>query len=151
MKVIATNRKAFHEYEILEKNEAGISLLGSEVKSLRAGKIDLKSGYVRFSNNEAFLENVNIAGYSYSSNISYDPLRTRKLLLKKKEISRLIGKISQKGYSAIPLECYFNNRGVAKIVISLVKGKRQYDKKETKKRKDIDREMRRDFAERFKR
>lgn len=151
MKIVATNRKAFHDYEILEKVEAGISLLGCEVKSARSGKVNLKGGFVRFlSGGEAYLDGVNIAAYPQTTNIVYEPLRPRKLLLKKNEIKRLIGKTAQKGFSVVPLECYFNDKGIAKILLGLVKGKRQYDKKETKKRKDIEREMRRDFANKFK-
>ncbi len=149
-KIVATNRKAFHDYEIIEKIEAGISLLGCEVKSIRQGKIDLKSGYVRFSGIEAFLENVNVSQYSNVTNFPYEPFRGRKLLLKKSEIKKLTAKVTQKGFSVVPLECYFNEKGIAKILIALAKGKKQYDKKETKKRKDVEREMRRNFAEKFK-
>jgi len=150
MKIVATNRKAFHEYEIVEKIEAGLSLLGCEVKSIRQGKIDLKSGYVRFSGDEAFLENVNISQYSHTTNLPYEPVRPRKLLLKKSEIKKLTGKVTQKGLSVVPIECYFNDKGMAKVLVALVRGKRQYDKKEVKKRKDIERQMRRDFADKFK-
>lgn len=150
MKVVATNRKAIYEYEVIEKVEAGISLLGCEVKSIRSGRINLTGGYVRLTNDEAFLENVNIAAYPNATRVTYDPLRSRKLLLNKSEIKRLVGKVTQKGFSVVPLECYFNSRGIAKILIALVKGKKQYDKKEIKKRRDIEREMRRCIAEKFK-
>ena len=149
MKTVAANRKAFHLYEILEKLEAGISLKGCEVKSIRSGKIDIKDGFVSIQNGEALLFNVRIPQYHQSTNLKYDPARTRKLLLNKQEIKRLLGKTTQKGFSVVPVEVYFNKRGIAKVQIALVKGKKQYDKKETKKRRDIDREMRREFADKF--
>jgi len=156
VKIVATNRKAFHDYEIVEKFEAGIALLGREVKSLRAGRMSLKGGWVSIrgtggKNSEVWLENVNIPDYPQSATrVPYDPQRPRKLLLKKSEISRLIGKIAQKNFTLVPLECYFNDKGLAKVEIALVKGKREYDRREEKKRKDIEREMRRGFGEKFK-
>lgn len=152
MTKIASNRRAFYDYEIIEKFEAGLSLLGREVKSLRAGRMNLAGGYVSFRPDGAWLDNVNIADWPQAAKtgVPYEPLRTRKLLLKKNELRRLVGKTTQKGLGVVPLECYFNKRGIAKIEIALVQGKREYDKKEAKKKKDLAREMRRDFAEKLK-
>jgi len=129
-----------------------MGLLGREVKSLRSGRLNLAGGYVSIRPDGAWLENVNIADWPQAAKtgVPYEPLRSRKLLLKKSELKRLIGQTAQKGLSLVPLECYFNKRGIAKIQIALVKGKRQYDRKEAKKKKDLTREMRRDFAEKFK-
>ncbi len=156
MKIIATNRKAFHDYEIVEKFEAGIALLGREVKSLRAGRMSLKGAWVSIKKNahgkdEVWLEKAHIPDYPMaSSRVPYEPERPRKLLLKKSEISRLIGKISQKNFTLVPLECYFNNKGLAKIEIAFVRGKKEYDKREDIKRRDVERQMRREFRGRFK-
>jgi len=142
MKSITVNRKAFHDYFIIEEYEAGIQLLGAEVKSVRGGHINLKDSHVKIKNNEAFLFNTHIAAYNKISGFeSYDPTRTRKLLLHNREIDKLRGKIETKGMSIVPLEAYFNNRNILKIKIALVKGKHTYDKKQVLKEKDIRREM----------
>ena len=142
MKSVAINRKAYHDYFIIEEYEAGIQLFGSEVKSVRGGHINLKDSHIKIKNNEAFLFNTHIAVYEKTSGFSlYEPTRTRKLLLHKKEIDKLRGKIETKGMSIIPIEAYFNSRNVLKIKIALAKGKHTYDKKQVLKEKDIKREM----------
>lgn len=144
MNIVCQNRKAFHDYNIEETIEAGMSLLGTEVKSLRDGKGNLKDSYVLIKNNEAFLFNCHISPYSHGNIMNHEPLRTRKLLLHKKEIERLQGKVAQKGYSLIPLKIYFK-KSVAKVEIGLAKGKKQYEKRESIKereaKRDIDKAM----------
>jgi len=142
-KVVCTNRKAYHDYSIEAEIEAGLMLLGSEVKSLRAGKANLRDGYAKIKNDEAFLQQVHISPYSHATYDAPDPLRERKLLLKKREIAKLIGKIKEKGYSLIPLRIHFNERGKAKVVLGLAKGKKLYDKRESLKKKQTDRETER--------
>lgn len=141
-KIITTNRKAFHDYHIHETYEAGISLLGTEVKSLRAGSANLKESYVIIKDEEAFLLNCHISPYSHGNIQNHEPLRTRKLLLHKKEISKLWGNISQKGFTLVPLKIYFKS-GKVKIAIGLAKGKRQYEKRATIKEKEANREIER--------
>ncbi len=141
-KVVTKNRKAFHDYHIDDKFEAGISLVGTEVKSLRAGSANLKESYVIIKDGEAFLFNCHISPYSHGNLQNHEPLRTRKLLLHKKEISRLWGSISQKGYTIVPLKIYFKN-GKAKVEIGLGRGKRQYEKRATIKEKEANREIER--------
>jgi SsrA-binding protein len=141
-KIVTTNRKAFHDYHIHETYEAGLSLLGTEVKSLRAGSANLKESYVIIKDEEAFLLNCHISPYSHGNIQNHEPLRTRKLLLHKKEISRLWGNISQKGFTLVPLKIYFKN-GKVKIAIGLAKGKRQYEKRATIKEKEANREIER--------
>jgi SsrA-binding protein len=141
-KVVTTNRKAYHDYFIQETCEAGISLLGTEVKSLREGKVNLKDSYAIIKNNEAFLLNCHISPYSHGNIQNHDPLRTRKLLLHRKEINKLWGKTSQQGLTLIPLKIYFKN-GKAKVEIGLAKGKRQYEKRATIKEKEAKREIER--------
>lgn len=141
-KVIATNRKAYHDYHIQETYEAGISLLGTEVKSLREGKANLKDSYAIVKNSEVFLLNCHISPYSHGNILNHDPLRTRKLLLHKKEINKLYGHMTQKGLTLIPLKIYFKD-GKAKVEIGLAKGKRQYEKREAIKEKESRREMER--------
>jgi SsrA-binding protein len=141
-KIVTTNRKAFHDYHIHETYEAGISLLGTEVKSLRAGSANLKESYVIIKDEEAFLLNCHISPYSHGNIQNHEPLRTRKLLLHKKEINRLWGNISQKGFTLVPLKIYFK-KGKAKVEIGLAKGKRQYEKRATIKEKEAKREIER--------
>ncbi|MFC1566270.1 SsrA-binding protein SmpB [bacterium] len=142
MKAVASNRKAYHDYFIVEDFEAGIQLIGQEVKSLRAGKANLKDSYVRFKNEEAFIVKMHISRYSHATrDDDYEPERTRKILLHKREISKLMGKVKEKGLSVVPLEIFFNKRGYAKMKIALVKGKKLYDKRETIKKRDLEREM----------
>ncbi len=141
-KVVATNRKAYHDYHIQETHEAGISLLGTEVKSLREGRANLKESYVLIKDGEAFLLNCHISPYSHGNQLNHEPLRTRKLLLHKNEITKLWGSVSQKGLTLVPLKIYFKH-GKAKVEIGLAKGKRQYEKRDTIKKKEADREIER--------
>ncbi len=140
--IVANNKKAYHDYFIEEKFEAGISLLGTEVKSLRGGRANLKDSYVIIKNGEAFLLNCHISPYSHGNIQNHDPIRTRKLLLHRKEIDKLWGNISQKGLTVVPLKLYFK-QGKAKVEIGLAKGKRQYEKRETVKKKEANREIER--------
>lgn len=142
-KVVATNRKASYHYTILERMEAGIVLTGSEVKSLRNGNVDISDGYITVANGEVFMVNVHISPYFASSDKKYEPKRERKLLLKRREIDRLMGKIKTRGFTAIPLSIYFKDGKLAKVEIGLVKGKKMVDRREEIKRRDIEREMRR--------
>jgi len=140
---IATNRKAYRDYEVLESLEAGIELKGSEVKSLRQKKINLDDSFARFEANEVFLYNAHISHYTEASYLNVDPDRPRKLLLHKNQIQRIIGKLSQKGLTLIPLKVYFNTRGFVKVELALCKGKRLYDKRQSIKQRETDREVRR--------
>lgn len=142
-KVIATNKKAYHEYFITDTFECGMVLQGQEVKSLRAGKANLKDGYANIKNGEMYLYNVHISHYSFAPSASAEPLRLRKLLLHKREIKKLLGKITEKGIALIPLKIYFKANGRAKLLLGLAKGKKQYDKRASIKEKENDREMRR--------
>jgi SsrA-binding protein len=141
-KIVSTNRKAYHDYFIEETCEAGISLLGTEVKSLREGKANLKDSYAIIKGNEVFLLNCHISPYTYGNIQNHDPLRTRKLLLHRREIDKLWGKVSQKGFTLIPLKIYFKN-GKAKVEIGVAKGKRKYEKREAIKEKEARREIQR--------
>ncbi|MEO0185536.1 MAG: SsrA-binding protein SmpB [candidate division WOR-3 bacterium] len=130
MKIVSTNRKAGHLYEIIDIYEAGIVLKGSEVKSLRQGEVSLSDAYAEIKNNEVFLYNLHITPYKFSTVSTPDPKRKRKLLLRKEEIKRLFGTITQKGNLLIPLKIYFNDKGFAKISIGICRRKHIYDKKE---------------------
>ena len=147
-KSIITNRKAYRDYEVLESLEGGIELKGSEVKSLRAGKINLDDSFARPEKEEIFLYNAHISHYTEASYLNVDPGRPRKLLLHKNQIQRIIGKLTQKGLTLIPLKIYFNDRGFVKIDLALCKGKKLYDKRETIKRRETDLEMRREIKNR---
>lgn len=148
-RVVATNRKAYHDYFIEETIEAGIVLTGSEVKSVRDGRINLKDGFARIRNGEVYLMNVHISPYTHSDSFAdYVPDRTRKLLLHKREIQRLIGKTRVKGFTLVPTKVYFKN-GRAKVEIGLARGKASYDKRETLKRKTAEREMSRAMKKNF--
>jgi len=138
--VIATNRKAFHDYHILETMEAGIVLVGTEVKSLREGRANLKDSFGRIKDGEAYLCNVHISPYEKASIHNHDPRRTRKLLLHRRELNGLIGRVVEKGLTLIPLKLYFKH-GKAKVELALAKGKRQYDKREALKARAHEREM----------
>lgn len=140
-KVIAQNRKASHDYAILDTMEAGIVLQGTEIKAIRNGRINLKDGFARVRNGEVFLYNVHISPYEQGNIFNHDPLRTRKLLLHKKQIAKLIGETKNTGVTLVPLKVYIKN-GFAKVLIGVAKGKKQYDKREDLKRKDIDRQLR---------
>ncbi|MDQ6734125.1 MAG: SsrA-binding protein SmpB [Nitrospirota bacterium] len=141
--VVATNRKAFHDYAIEEKLEAGIVLRGTEVKSLREGKVNLRDSYASVDHEEVILHNCHITPYSHGNIMNHDPLRPRKLLLHRKEISKLLGKTQQKGLTIVPLRIYFSPHGKAKIEIALAKGKKQYDRREAIKSRDAGREVER--------
>ncbi len=143
MKVIATNKKAYHDFEILDKYEAGLVLEGSEVKAIRAGRVNLKDSFVKFVKGEPFVFGMHISHLD-SSNPHFRPdeKRPRKLLLHKKEINKLLGKTSEKGYTVVPLRLYFNRKNLAKLEIALAKGKTLHDKREALKRKILDREAR---------
>ena len=147
-RIVCTNKKAFHDYTIDSVLEAGMVLNGPEIKSLRAGKANLRDGYARISNNEVFLYNVHISPYSHATNVSMDPMRTRKLLLHRREIRRLIGKIQEKGFALIPLKIYLNNKGKAKVELGLARGKKLYDKRASLKKRETDREIQRVFRRR---
>jgi len=140
MKIIAQNRKAYHDYSIEESIEAGISLLGTEVKSVREGKINLKDSYVIIKEEEAFLLNCHISPYSHGNIMNHDPLRTRKLLLHKREIMKLMGKAAEKGYSLIPLKVYLKDSRV-KVEIGLAK--RFFEKRDSIKAREAKREIER--------
>jgi len=146
-KDIATNRKAYHDYHVLESYEAGLVLTGTEVKALREGRANLKDSHARIKSGELFLYNMHIGLYSHGGYANHDPLRARKLLLKKKEITRLIGKVEERGNTLVPLKLYFKD-GKAKVELALVKGKKLYDKREDIKRRDAAREMDREFRDR---
>ncbi|HEX9885911.1 MAG TPA: SsrA-binding protein SmpB [Longimicrobiales bacterium] len=141
-KVVATNRKARHEYEILETFEAGIVLRGPEVKSIRDGKIAFRDAFARIEGGEIFLYDLHISPYEQANRYNEDPVRTRKLLLHRYEIRRLIGKVEEKGLTLIPLELYFR-RSHAKVLLGLARGRKLYDRREKLKRRTQEREARR--------
>jgi SsrA-binding protein len=140
-KLVATNKKAFHDYFILEKLEAGVSLFGTEVKSIREGRINLKDSYANIRGGEAFLFNCHISPYTHGNRQNHEPTRTRKLLLQRKEIRKLIGKTQEKGLTLVPIRVYLK-RGLIKIELGVARGKKLYDKRETERRKESDREAR---------
>ncbi len=140
--VLATNRKAYHEYEIIEKFEAGIALQGTEVKSIRQSKINLKESYVRVINNEVVLVGCHISPYDFGNRFNHDPLRSRILLLHRKEINKLVGKVNEKGLALTALKVYLK-KGLIKVEIALVRGKKLYDKRRSEKEKDLSIEMNR--------
>ena len=140
-KTVATNKKAYHQYHIQSKIEAGMVLKGPEVKALRAGRANLRDGYAQIKNGEVWLHNVHISQYKFATHESPNPMRVRKLLLNKREIKKLIGKVQEKGFALIPLKIYFNKHGKAKIELGLCKGKTLYDKRHSLKKKESDREM----------
>ncbi len=151
MKIVATNKKGYSNYDIVETIEAGISLLGNEVKSLRMGMVNIKDSYAVVRNGEVFLLNLHISPYPYSSPfIKYDPERERKLLLHKNEIRKLYGKVRERGLTLIPLEIYFNDRGKVKVKLALARGRKKWEKKEVIKEREIKREIGRELKKRFK-
>ena len=139
------NKKAYFNYEILEKFEAGIKLQGTEVKSLRLGSARLKDAFARMKNGEVWLLHAHISQYGPASKFNHDPERPRKLLLHKREITRLTSKIEEKGLTLLPLKLYFNSRGIAKVMLGLGRGKRKYDKREKIRRRDVQRDMEREL------
>jgi len=140
-KIVATNKKAFFNYEILDTFEAGISLLGSEVKSIREGKVSLKESYAEIKDGEIFLINCHIAPYKAATYLNHEPKRPRKLLLHKQEIKKLMGRVKEKGLTLIPVKMYFNKRGLVKVELALAKGKKAYQKREALRERDRRREM----------
>ena len=140
VKLVCQNRKAYHDYHIEETVESGIALLGTEVKSLREGKANLKDSYVLVKDDEAFLLNCHISPYSHGNILNHEPLRTRKLLMHRDEIDKLIGKAVTKGYTLIPLKIYFKG-SFAKVEIGVAKGKRLFEKRETIKEREAKREI----------
>ncbi|MBN2085363.1 MAG: SsrA-binding protein SmpB [Anaerolineales bacterium] len=145
IKIVATNRKATHDYAILDRFEAGIALFGSEIKSIRAGQVNLKEGYISIEGKQAWLLNVHISPYNPASSANHDPLRKKRLLLHRKEILRLMEAQQIKGLAIIPLKIYLK-RGLAKAEIGLGRGLKKYDKRQVIAKRDAEREMRRAFA-----
>ena len=140
--VVATNRKAFHEHNILETFEAGLELKGSEVKSIREGKASLKQAYILIRKGEAWLRGTHIPSYSHTGFEGHEPVRDRKLLLHKKEIQKINSKLAEKGLTAVPTKLYFKG-GLIKLEFGLAKGKKLYDKRDTKKKRDVERDIQR--------
>ena len=138
-KLIASNKRAFHEYHVLDRFEAGVQLTGTEEKSLREGAANLKDAYVTFKNGEAFLFNAHISPYAHGNRENHDPVRTRKLLLHRREIEKLHVQVTEKGLTIVPLRLYFKGSRV-KAEIGVVRGKKLYDKRETEKKREADRE-----------
>ncbi len=144
IKIIQENRKARHDFDIIETYEAGIVLLGPEVKSVKQGRVSLKDSFVEIKDNEAWIKKLHISTYDKNTILKIDPERRRKLLLHKYEIKRLIGKVKEKGLTIVPLKIYLKNN-LVKVEIALVKGKRKYEKREELKRKAIEREIEREL------
>lgn len=140
VKVITENRKARHDFHLLEKYEAGIVLVGSEVKSIRAGRVNLRDSFAQVDNGELFLYNAHISPYEQGSHFNVEPTRRRKLLMHKREIMRLLGKVQEKGLTLVPTRMYFSN-GKVKVELALAQGKKLHDKRESQKRKDAKREI----------
>ncbi|MCI4444812.1 MAG: SsrA-binding protein SmpB [Candidatus Aminicenantes bacterium] len=149
MKVVATNKNALREYEILETFEAGIALAGSEVKSIREGRISLKESYADFNGDELYLLNCNVSPYNAANIFNHEPLRPRKLLLHRRELKRLAGKVQEKGLTIVPLKAYLNDRGLVKLELALVRGKKIYEKREDIKKRDVEREIRAEIKKRL--
>jgi SsrA-binding protein len=145
IKRVAQNRTARRDYDIQETYEAGLVLQGTEVKALREGRVNIKDGYARIRNGELFLEDVHISPYAYGNRLNHEPLRERKLLMRRREINRLIGKVHERGYTLIPLDIHFA-RGRAKVELALAKGKKLHDKRETLRRRDMEKELERAYT-----
>ena len=140
-RLIAENRKAFHDYHILDRWEAGIALLGTEVKAIREGRVNLRDSFARVDRGEVWMENVHISPYSHRGYADHPERRSRRLLLHRHEIQKLVGKVNEKGMTLVPLEMYFKN-GRVKVVVGLAKGKQAHDKRETIRRREVERETR---------
>jgi SsrA-binding protein len=138
---IANNRKAFHEYHVHDRFEAGIALTGTEVKACRSGKVQLRDGYVEFLDGQAFLRQIHISHYSHGNRENHEPERARKLLLKRREIDRLAGKAQAKGHTVVPISMYLKGNRV-KVEVALVQGKKLYDKRQAAKERELDKEAR---------
>lgn len=148
IKTVAQNKKALHDYFVLEKYEAGIELFGTEVKSIRQGKVNLKDSWCSIENGEIFALGMHISPYEQGNIFNRDPLRKKKLLMHKKEIRKLYGKVKQEGLTLVPLSVYFLN-GRAKLEVGLCKGKKNYDKRETAAKRDAQRDIERGLKDRF--
>ncbi|ERJ13321.1 SsrA-binding protein SmpB [Haloplasma contractile] len=148
-KIVAQNKKAYHNYFIEEKYEAGLVLQGTEIKSIRSGKVSMNDAYAGIHQGEAYLSNLHISQYEFGTKSNHDPTRRRKLLLHNYEIKKLIGKIQQGGYTLVPTKVYLKN-GYAKVQIALAKGKKLHDKRQTLKRKDANRQIERAMKDRYK-
>lgn len=148
MKIIIKNKTAYHQYQILETFEAGLALKGTEVKSLREGRVNIKESYCRFMEGELFLVGANISPYSHARFFNHDPDRHRKLLLHRRELRKLHAKVKEKGLTIVPIMLYFNEKGLAKMQIGLGRGKHIYDKREDLKKKTIQREVERTLQSR---
>jgi SsrA-binding protein len=140
-RMIAENRKALHDYHVLESWEAGVVLLGTEVKAIREGRVNLRDSYARVENGEIWLSNLHISPYSHTGYAHHDERRQRKLLLHEHEIQKMAGRVAEKGLTLVPLQMYFKN-GRVKVQLALVKGKQLHDKRETVRRREVDRETR---------
>ncbi len=149
MKILTQNRKAYHDYEILETYEAGIVLTGTEVKSCKNGQVNLKDSHIRIANGEAFLLNAHISPYEQGNYTNHEPTRTRKLLLHKREINKLAGKVQEKGLTLVPLKMYLKKNRI-KLEIALAKGKKVHDKRDEIRKKDLEKEFSRDFKNSYK-
>jgi SsrA-binding protein len=147
VKIIATNRRAAHDYHIEDRYEAGLVLLGTEIKSIRAGRVNLRDGYVAPRDDELWLINTHIAAYQPAGRHGHDPLRPRKLLLHRREMDRLVSRVQERGYTIIPLRLYLK-RGLAKVEIGLARGKRKYDKRTAIAKRDAQRQIERTLRER---
>lgn len=147
--VVATNRKARHDFDLQERYEAGLVLTGTEVKSLRAGRVNLRDSFARVEGGEVFLYNMHVSPYSHGNRWNHEPTRTRKLLLNKGEIRRLIGKVQQQGLTLVPLRVYFNKRGYAKVELAVAKGKKKWDKRRDIAKREAEREAAKAVKEKF--
>lgn len=145
--IVARNRKARHDYEVLETHEAGLVLKGAEVKSVREGKVNLRDGYATIDDGEVWLHNVHVSPYDPANRWNVDPVRSRKLLLHKSEIRSLYGKATEKGLTLVPLDVHFRN-GVAKVTLAVARGKKKHDKREAKRRRAMEREIERELGRR---
>ncbi|OJV66747.1 MAG: SsrA-binding protein [Clostridiales bacterium 38-18] len=141
LKLIAQNKKAWHDYFIEETYEAGIELFGTEVKSIRNGKASIKESYAEIKNGEVFILGMNVTPYDFGNRYNQDPIRVRKLLLHRREIAKLLGYTTREGYTLVPLKVYINQRGLIKVEIAVAKGKKLYDKRDTLAKKDADRKI----------
>lgn len=142
--IVVRNRRARHEYEVLDKHEAGLVLTGTEVKSLRAGKANLQDAFARFERGELWLHNLHISPYEQGNRFNHDPLRPRKLLMTRRELRKLVGQVEQQGLTLVPLDIYFKH-GIAKLTLALVRGKKLHDKRDDLRKRDAEREMERAY------
>jgi SsrA-binding protein len=150
MKLIAHNRKARHDYDILEKVEAGLVLTGTEVKALRLGRVNLKDSFARIEQGSAVLQNMYIGPYDHGNIRNHDPTRLRRLLLHRYQIRRLVGRVSEKGLTLVPLSLYFNDKGIAKVELGLARGRKTYDKREAIAEREAEREVERALRQSWK-